>query len=158
MMKKILLWAAVILMSLQIFGFSSRTAPESSNTSEKIANTIVKVVENVVEIDKAKRDDVFRIIHLTVRKGAHFAEFALLSLLTFFLARAYGLKVKICVIISLGYCLIFAATDELHQLFVPGRSGQISDVLIDFCGGIFANLCAVLGLGIKNVFFRQEIK
>lgn len=156
MIKKILLWAAVILMSLQIFGFSSKTAPESSNTSEKIASTIVKALENVVKIDKAKRDDVFHIIHLTVRKGAHLAEFALLSMLTYFLARAYGLKVKICVIISLGYCLLFAATDEFHQLFVSGRSGQIKDVLIDFCGGIFANLCAVLGIGIKNRLFDKK--
>ena len=29
---------------------------------------------------------------------------------------------------------IYAATDEIHQLFVPGRSGQVRDVLIDSCG------------------------
>ena len=35
-------------------------------------------------------------------------------------------------LIAAGY----AATDEFHQLFVPGRSGQISDVLLDSAGAL----------------------
>lgn len=156
MIKKIILWLAVIFMSLQIFGFSSKTATESSGTSEKIANSIVKIVENVVEIDEPKREDVFHTVHFTIRKCAHFAEFFVLSLLTFLLVRSYGLKVGLCAKISLGYCLLFAATDEIHQLFVSGRSGELRDVAIDFCGGIFANLCALSAINIKKRLFDKK--
>ena len=37
----------------------------------------------------------------------------------------------------------YAGTDELHQLFVPGRSGQVSDVLLDSAGALIG--LAVLG-------------
>ena len=33
-------------------------------------------------------------------------------------------------------CAVLAALDEFHQLFVPGRDGKLSDVLIDTCGAV----------------------
>ena len=41
---------------------------------------------------------------------------------------------------SLIFCLFFAAGDEFHQLFVPGRSGSAADVLIDMCGAFIGIL------------------
>ncbi len=158
MVKKILLWCAVIFMSLQIFGFSSKTAEESSGTSEKIARYVIEIINNVKEIDDAKKEEVFHAVHFLIRKGAHFAEFALLTLLVFFLAQSYGLKKTICAIISLVYCLIFASTDEIHQLYVNGRSGEVRDVFIDFCGGVFSNVCIFLGIKIKNVYSTKNKK
>lgn len=38
----------------------------------------------------------------------------------------------------------YAATDETHQLFVPGRSGQVRDVLIDSVGAAIGVLLATL--------------
>ena len=35
---------------------------------------------------------------------------------------------------------MYAISDEVHQLFVPGRSGQATDVLIDFSGSLAAIL------------------
>lgn len=155
-MKKILLWCAVVLMSMQIFGFSSKTAEESSDFSEKIAGSVVKTIVKVIDVEEEKTDDVFNVVHFLIRKGAHLTEFAVLSLLTFFLAHSYGFKNSVCAIISLTYCLIFAVTDEFHQLFVSGRSGEVRDVLVDFCGGIIANLGSALGFRIKKI--RQKIK
>lgn len=39
---------------------------------------------------------------------------------------------------------LYAASDEFHQLFVPGRSGQISDVLLDSAGVCFGVLLGML--------------
>lgn len=156
MIKKILLWIAVIFLSTQIFGFSAKNAEESAGASSKIAESVVTVIEKIFDIDAQTREDVFHAVHLTVRKGAHFAEFALLGVLTFFLTKSYNLKTNMCAIISLGYCLLFAATDEFHQLFVPGRSGQISDVVLDFCGAVFGALCSFTGIKIKNRFFDKK--
>ena len=156
MIKKILLWCAVIFISLQIFGFSSKTAEESSGTSEKIARQVIEVINNVKKIDDLKKEEIFHTVHFLIRKSAHFAEFALLTLFVFFLVQSYGLKKINCAAISLVYCLIFASTDEIHQLYVNGRSGQVRDVLIDFCGGIFSNVCIFMGFRIKSWLFDKK--
>lgn len=156
MLKKILLWCAVIFMSMQIFGFSSKTAEESSSTSEKIARQVIEIIDNVIEIDEIKKEEMFHTVHFLIRKSAHFAEFSLLTLLVFFLAKSYGLKKYNCAIISLVYCLIFASTDEIHQLYVSGRSGEVRDVFLDFCGGVFSNVYILVGFKIKSSLFDKK--
>ena len=46
--------------------------------------------------------------------------------------------------------LVYAATDEFHQSFVPGRNASIYDVLI------FDNLGAIIMLCIHFIFWRQD--
>ena len=46
----------------------------------------------------------------------------------------------------------YAATDELHQLLVPGRSGQLSDVILDSAGA----LAGLLVLGAVRFFVRRR--
>ena len=66
-----------------------------------------------------------------VRKGAHFLEFFILGCLLYFDWRLLG---RGPMLLPLGAGLLAAAADELLQTFVPARSGEILDVLIDFCG------------------------
>lgn len=74
-----------------------------------------------------------------VRKAAHFVEFFVLGLLLFW---DVSLLWRRCVPISAGAGLLVAAADELLQRTVPGRSGELTDVLLDFCGVITACLLA----------------
>jgi len=69
---------------------------------------------------------------LVLRKTAHAAEFAVLGLL---LARAIGRELP-ALVLGIGY----AAADELHQAFVPGRLGSPWDVLLDSVGVAFGVL------------------
>jgi VanZ family protein len=84
----------------------------------------------------------FGLVHHLVRKSAHFAEYAILSAL-WFRALCLGLPslwqirwALIGVVISLSV----AVFDELHQSFVPSRTGNARDVLLDLCGALFAQL------------------
>ncbi len=63
-----------------------------------------------------------------IKKSAHILEYTVLFLLWF---RALGNKNPFQAII---FSLIYAFTDEIHQLFVPGRTGRLRDVGIDFVG------------------------
>ena len=142
MIKRTVLWLAVILLSLRIFGFSSDTGPESDSMSQKITKVVVNVVEKSIPTSAQSESDsekLFELFHFIVRKTAHFSIYALLAVLTLLLARSYELKMRVSALISASYCLLFAVSDEIHQLFVSGRSGQISDVFIDFCG----TLCGI---------------
>jgi len=49
------------------------------------------------------------------------------------------------------FCVLYAISDETHQIFVPGRSAQISDVLIDSVG-------AIVGILMYLVLARIKLK
>lgn len=78
-----------------------------------------------------------------VRKLAHVTLYAVLGILTAWAMMAFQLtKRKVvlwAVLIGAGY----AITDEFHQLFVQGRSGEFPDVLIDTTGAVIGVLTAV---------------
>ena len=153
MIKKVLLFIGVILVSLQIYGASSQVATESAEVSGKITKKIVKVITTVKKVEPEKVNNLYETVHHFIRKTAHFLEYALLSFLVFLLAKCYNLRTGMCILISLGYCLLFAIFDEWHQLSVEGRSGEIKDVMIDFCGSIAGN-----AFGSFLLYFCKRIK
>jgi len=68
------------------------------------------------------------ILDFFIKKTAHFLEYTVLFLLWY---KALGNKNPFTAIV---FSLIYAFTDEMHQLFVPGRTGNLRDVGIDFSG------------------------
>ena len=130
-------WLVILLWFTLIFLASSDT--QSAGRSSRIIKPIVewlfpqtapKTVEAVV---------------LGVRKCAHLTEYAVLALLFW---RAFRKPVRSdsrrwSGAEALKACLgvvIYAASDELHQAFVPGRFGTFQDVLIDTIGGLLGLL------------------
>ncbi len=87
-----------------------------------------------------------------VRKAAHFAEFAVLGALIMIFLSTFDIKRILCALISVLGSAVYAAFDEFHQTFVSGRSGQISDVLLDACGAVFgvSLVCLILYLKSKK--------
>lgn len=69
---------------------------------------------------------------LVLRKAAHIAEYAILGAL---LARALDRPLA-----AVAFAVAYAATDELHQHFVPGRAGTIVDVAVDTFGAVLGVL------------------
>ena len=57
------------------------------------------------------------------------------------------------VLVSVCIAVLYASTDELHQLFVPGRSGQVNDVLIDGCGAVIG---ALIIWGISYLIHKKK--
>lgn len=131
-------WILVLLWMLLIFRLSSQVAVESNGLSLGITDLIQKALEKFVQMDSGTLN------HL-VRKGAHFSAYMLLAVLTFNAVCQSGMKGLKSFFAVIGICVLYAAGDEIHQLFVAGRSGQPLDVLIDSLGacvgaGIFTFL------------------
>jgi VanZ family protein len=83
------------------------------------------------------------LLHGVIRKSAHFAEYFIFSLLVLRGVRGGRAGWKLswalaAVAIAAGY----AALDELHQTFVPERTGSALDSLLDTCGAAAAQLVA----------------
>ncbi|KEH84803.1 VanZ family protein [Clostridium novyi A str. NCTC 538] len=129
-MRKILLWLTVIMWMGLIFKFSSQPAVQSNKLSTKVTSINVKAIE------KVKPNTKFNIIefHHMVRKNAHFFIYLVLGILTLSALRKSGVKGYKGIIFALLICFIYAISDEIHQTFVPGRSGMVKDVFIDTAG------------------------
>ena len=54
------------------------------------------------------------------------------------------INVKHIYFISFIICFLYASSDEFHQLFVPGRSGQVTDIFIDMIGVVLGLLLVFL--------------
>lgn len=88
-------------------------------------------------------------IPFLIRKAAHMTEYFVLFLLTHRLLTWYYPEKRVW-----GYalllCIVYAATDEYHQSFVPGRGASIVDVGIDTTGAILALVAYQLWRKIKG--------
>ena len=95
---------------------------------------------------------------LIIRKLGHFSEYMTLGffsfcyLSNFFIQNNNKRDLKKTVILSFFFSIIYALSDEFHQTFVPGRDGNIVDVLIDSSGALVGILvsCIVYFLIIKK--------
>ncbi len=147
---KYLSWLPAVIMMGIIFYFSSKPAAVSGESSLAISQRIVKIYEEATDtqIEEAKRADALDQVDHIVRKTAHFVEYAVLAAavaLHFTLWKeGKGWRLGVPILIT----ALYAATDELHQVFVPGRSGQLSDVILDSCGAVAGVLFFALFLSI----------
>ncbi len=130
MKKKIFLWLLVILWMGLIFYFSSKDSIESTNQSQGIINKT-----NIVEISKSEnKEETLESMDRVLRKVAHTIEYFVLAVLVCLALKEYDLNVFNIVLIAFIMCFIYSCTDELHQIYVPGRSGEIKDIFIDNIG------------------------
>lgn len=126
---------AVIIWMALIFSFSARTGSMSQEDSHHAGIVIGEIfVPKFEQWSEEKQIQFAQKIDKVVRKGAHCTEYFILGML---LAGACTVEKKRCPIL-IGIC--YAASDEIHQLFVPGRSGQLMDVCIDSAGVILGVL------------------
>ncbi len=141
MRKIILLWSMVIIWMGVIFYLSSMNTGESNGKSREV---ITKVVDTSVDIGLTKgsisskgREKMVDKLNKPLRKCAHASVYFILALLILKALRySFGVDKKywLLVFYSILICFIYACTDEYHQTFVSGRTGQFSDVLIDTMG------------------------
>lgn len=68
-----------------------------------------------------------------LRKFAHFAEYFVLAVLLMN-ALLFKFSVKRSATISFIWGALYGVLDELHQLFVPGRTCSVTDMLLDGMG------------------------
>ncbi len=95
--------------------------------------------------------------HNFVRKCAHFTEFAVLSIVLYYMYFSFFDRIKISICLSVLSFLLVSVADETIQYFVPGRACQLTDVLIDFLGGIFGvAFCMLFALLLRTLRHRSK--
>jgi VanZ family protein len=125
-------WLIVVIWMLLIFNLSSQPAQNSDKLSIGVTEKVVETVENVTPKTELNLDSLNHI----VRKNAHFFIYLALAIwvqIALSKNRIIGYKRLLLVI---GICVLYASSDEYHQLFVAGRGAQVKDVFIDSAGAI----------------------
>ena len=114
------------------------------NSSDAQSNLFVDfIAQNFPHVRHGLENNLISLSTLIflVRKTAHFTEYAILGSLFFINLRNTPKDlIKRPLVISILFSFLYACTDELHQIFVPGRSAQFRDVLIDTLGASFGCL------------------
>lgn len=135
-------WALVIACMGVIFWLSSRTATDSSEMSSSL-------IDRILTIFGIKFSSFF------IRKTAHFLEFTGLAVLTF--NAYYATFRRAATPVSFIITVLYAVSDEVHQIFVEGRACQLRDVLIDSGGALLGIIISLILLKIiKSVIERRN--
>lgn len=150
--KKYLIWLFPVAVAVMIFCFSSQHAEESSHLSNVFVQMFLQARAKMGLFPQVADGSLLHIFSTLVRKGAHVTEYIILctSFLTAFWVS--GIRGKWRNFASFALTFGYACTDEFHQLFVPGRAGRFTDVLIDSSGALVLSLIVVL------VMHRRKIQ
>lgn len=142
------IYAAIVLLWMAlIISLSHQPAPSSNELSTGVTYRVVAAIEWLVPgVDLEPTE-----LNHAVRKYAHFFIFMVLGMLVTVILQKLGVKGLRGAVIALLVCVLFAISDELHQLFVIGRGAQARDVLIDSAG---AAVGIVLVKGLSRLFKR----
>lgn len=149
--KRFLYMIPVIIWMIFIFYMSGKTGQESSGQSGKISLFITNLLEKVRQDSPQEMQNLQDILELVIRKAAHMTEYAILFLLSYLamvkisMSQSRFYNRSIAVLIS----LLYACSDEMHQLLVPGRSGRMIDVGIDMAGVLIVLICMILSKNTK---------
>lgn len=140
---RILFTAAVFASVAFIFYNSSQVADVSSDASGRVTDIINSIIDRTpLDVDISQK---------VVRKLAHIAEFAVLGFCLTLCLRVYTKRLVAFSAWPMLLGLFVAVCDEFYQRFVPGRTGQIKDIFIDFigvCGGTMTGICIVVAMQI----------
>lgn len=150
-----------LLWMMLIFWFSAQNADESGSLSGDLLQWLLgHLVPHWKTMSAAEHRRIMDALHTVFRKLGHFTEYTVLGILLTLTVRRvrHSRKLKSRQTLPLGgiwlpalLALLYAASDELHQRFVAGRSCELRDVLIDFSG-------ACLGILLSTAFdhFRRK--
>lgn len=142
----LVLWLGVI------FYFSSQPADVSQETSDGVLEKLITVIyPDYNGLDEFAKQDIVITMVIPIRKLAHIFEFFILGGVSYlFLSTFKGALKNHRGIFSFLFGLICAVCDEFHQIFVPGRACQFTDVLVDSFGAFIAIMICVLIVRIRR--------
>ncbi len=148
MKKKVIKGLIVVLCMLSIFLFSTDNSRESTSKSNRVILGITNLFHK--DLSNKEKEKIIDMFFVPIRKMAHFGIYLVLGISLISFLREFSIPILKLLLLSIFLAFLYACSDEIHQLFVPGRSGQFSDVLLDTLG-------ASVGIFIYYLLFRKRL-
>ena len=144
-----------IICCIIIFSFSAVPATASTKQSKGLTYNVIKLL-NGNKLSERDLEKLTKKINPVIRKIAHFSIYMILAIVTYMFIEELNIKSKSekerlrkNIIYTCIFCIIYAVFDEIHQIYVPGRTGKAIDVIIDTLGSC---------MGIAVLFLNNFIK
>ena len=134
-------WAFAVACMALIFHFSQQSGVQSQSLSDSVLSKIFDLVGLLIP-------------SAVIRKLAHAAEFALLAILLFH--ALYQTCGRGRPYLSWGLTVLYAVTDELHQILIPGRACRFFDVCVDALGALAGVLFCLLVLALWKKYRMRK--
>lgn len=150
---RVIFAALSVLIMVAIFCFSAQNGAVSSKTSGRVVTFVIKTFyTRFAELSATEKAELIKTFQFVFRKTAHFSIYFLLGFNVFgFFSTLKLSRVKMFAF-SVSICVFYAISDEFHQLYSAGRSGNFRDILIDSTGV----LCAVVLLfAFLNLLYKK---
>lgn len=134
--KKYLAWVPALTIAIAIFLFSSQPADVSAVSSNQLSQLLLHLGRQMqmISVENTDIPAILEQMETPIRKSAHILEFSLLYLSILHALHVWAMKGRKWIGTAWLCTVLYACTDEFHQLFVPGRAGMVTDVLIDSIG------------------------
>lgn len=151
MTKKAFIYITITIIWITIiFSFSLQPGEVSSKTSTEIGKSLIEAsMPHLAGKAEAVPIEQLGALNFFLRKGTHFLEYFVLGMLMRLSLLQTRMRYK--AIMALVGCVLIASADETIQLFVIGRTGKPTDVLLDGVGAlcgicimIFVRKCPVI--------------
>lgn len=148
-----------IICCIIIFSFSAVPATASTKQSKGLTYNVIKLL-NGNKLSEKELTKLTKKVNPLVRKIAHFSIYMILAIFTYMFIEELNIKSKSekeklrkNIIYTCIFCIIYAVFDEIHQIYVPGRTGKAIDVIIDTLGS-----CMGIAILLLNNFIKIRCK
>lgn len=155
--KKTIFTVLIVIWMAFIFFMSSQNSQESSNTSGSTIKVVLSTVPKFNEQPEEVQENVVENLQFITRKSAHFIAYMILGILAILLFLQYE-QVNKKPLFAFLLCVAYAISDEIHQLFVPGRAGQLRDVMIDSSGSLVGIVIVLLFVKLLQMRKQRKMK
>jgi len=128
-----------IIVMAGIFWFSSQNGEQSGQTSGVVTGFFARLFyPDFKSLSLEQQTEIINLTASSIRTAAHFGIFFLLGLTVTAFFSTFNFNKLGVNLYSLSFCFLYALSDEIHQLFVIGRSFELFDLVIDFSGILFS--------------------
>lgn len=132
--KRIVLCVLIMIWMIIIFLFSHQESTKSTMTSSTVSSKIVKIFPGLNKLSQEEKQFLVETIEPFLRKLAHYGIYMMGGILICLFFTTYPLTDWKTILYSQLFGSTYAILDELHQYYIPGRSAEIRDVLLDSLG------------------------
>lgn len=146
-----------IICCIVIFSFSAVPAKASTKQSKGLTYNVIKLL-NGNKLNEKELEKLTKKVNPIVRKVAHFSIYMILAIFTYIFIEELNIKSKSekerlrkNILYTCIFCIIYAIFDEIHQIYVPGRTGKAIDVIIDTLGSCMGIAILLLNNSLKII-------
>ena len=149
--QRIIFGILTAITFITIFIFSNQNGEKSGSVSRDFTKKVIEILHIDKNLNEIEKENLIENSQFIVRKLAHFTIYTIAGINLYGFINTYKIKNKSKIIGVLLVGIIYATSDEIHQMFSGERTPAVMDVFIDSCGVLFGiNMFLITNKIIKN--------